>query len=219
MPEDTQSVDAEAGSETDKTVLESEYKSLQRKLGRRDSKVIALERTTAQNTASLARIEEMLANSLHLINATDDERGEKVPKLLSTMSTRRTQDISTAQTEAEISQVLDLADTDWDDDRLTEARLLREERDRTGNATLDAEILRRAREALQPAQSTTSEEAIKEIVSAAILKDRQDHGRVDTGQSVSTGKVSVKDLTSLNPRIGIKAMKEANEKALDSLGI
>jgi hypothetical protein len=208
----------EQDDETLKTYTESEYKSLQRKLNRRDAKAKGAEKDRAEMHSTIERLEELAANTLHALTLDDEARSELARRTLRDMSVRRPQDISAAQVGADVSQLLDEADTDWTDERLNEVRTLHDEVERTGDATMGAELVRKTREALLPAASSTSAEDIQRIVQEAILKDRQDHGRVDTGSSTSSNEhVRLADLRNLDPRkSSVKDMAEQAAQALDT---
>ena len=217
-PDDTQA----AGGESDQTISMAEHKKLQRTLARRDAKVKALEQSIAENRSTGERQEELLANVIHMFTLDDDARTQRAAELLPNMKARREYDMSSAQVKAELSRLTDGADTDLDtDERLREARGLIEEMTRTGNSALGQEAIRRAQEALEEKGGEASTTDIESVVQAAILKDRQEHGRVDTGQSTAhvAGSVTRQALAPLNPRSGLAAMRETTEKALEQLGL
>ena len=223
MPDDIISDDTQGtGGDSDQTISMAEHKKLQRTLARRDAKVKTLEQSIAENRSTGERQEELLANVIHMFTLDDDARTQRAAELLPNMEARREYDMSSAQVKAELSRLTDGADVDLDtDERLREARNLIEEMARTGNPALGQEALRRAQEALEEKGGDASTADIESVVRAAILKDRQEHGRVDTGQSTAhvAGNVTRQDLASLNPKSGLAAMRETTEKALEQLGL
>ena len=78
-----------------------------------------------------------------------------------------------------------------------------------------SEVRRLTQEALSSSSTTDTDARIQE----AILKDRQEHGRVDTGSSVGGGqRYTRQDVENLDPiALGVKGMREELEKVYDQM--
>jgi hypothetical protein len=218
MADSDETGDASAGGEPE-TIAMEEYKKLQRKLSRQGSTIKTQGRDGLETKAALGRVEELLANLIDMQSMDDVSRSERIGILLPTMAARRKSEMTSAQVESELGQLSDSHDINWQtDERLGETRTLLDEMSRTGNTELGQTALRKAQEILSPPDATLKTEDIEKLVQEAVLKDRQDHGRVDTNTTVSSGgKVKISDLESLDPRNGLDNMRETLNKALDQM--
>jgi hypothetical protein len=218
MADSDETGDASAGGEPE-TIAMDEYKKLQRKLSRQGSTIKSQGRDALETKSALSRVEELLANLVDMQSMDDVSRSERAGILLPTMAARRKSEMTSAQVESELSQLSDSHDINWQtDERLGETRTLLDEMSRTGNTALGQEALRKAQEILSPPDAALKTEDIEKLVQEAVLKDRQDHGRVDTNTTVSSGgKVKVSDIESLDPRNGLDNMRETLNKALDQM--
>ena len=112
--------------------------------------------------------------------------------------------------------MLDDNEADWtSDDRLSEARRLLEEVNRTGDVTRLSEVRRLTQEALTGEEDRNVDTRIQD----AILKDRQEHGRVDTGSSVGGGqRFTRQDVADLDPiKLGVRGMRDVLDKVYDQM--
>jgi len=128
---------------------------------------------------------------------------------------QRRNDTNAAQFEAELNSLLETHEVDWNDERLVDARSLLDEVNQSGDLTRLSEVRRLTQEALTTNLPGNTDERIQE----AILKDRQDHGRVDTGTSVGGGqRFTRQDVANLDPiKLGAKGMREELDKVYDQM--
>ena len=207
-------VDTQSGSDTD---WEGEYKKLQRKLNRQQNKSRDNAQRMAEIEAGQRRAEQLLDAVLEAATSGDDDLTAKALATRRELESQRSSDTTAAQFEAELNQILDDNETDWgSDDRLTEARRLLEEVNRTGDMTRLSEVRRLTQEALSSSEETGD---IDNRIQDAILKDRQDHGRVDTGTSVGGGqRFTRNDVANLDPiKLGVRGMREVLDKVYDQM--
>jgi len=207
-------VDTQQGSDTD---WEGEYKKLQRKLNRQQNKSRDNAQRMAEIEAGQRRTEQLLDAVLDAATSGDDDLTAKALATRRELESQRSSDTTAAQFEAELNQILDDNETDWgSDDRLTEARRLLEEVNRTGDMTRLSEVRRLTQEALSSSEETGD---IDNRIQDAILKDRQDHGRLDTGTSVGGGqRFTRNDVANLDPiKLGVRGMREVLDKVYDQM--
>jgi len=207
-------VDTQNGSDTD---WEGEYKKLQRKLNRQQNKSRDNAQRMAEIEAGQRRTEQLLDAVLDAATSGDDDLTAKALATRRELESQRSSDTTAAQFEAELNQILDDNETDWkSDDRLSEARRLLEEVNRTGDISRLSEVKRLTQEALSSSEETGD---IDNRIQDAILKDRQDHGRVDTGTSVGGGqRFTRNDVANLDPiKLGVRGMREVLDKVYDQM--
>jgi hypothetical protein len=207
-------VDTQSGSDTD---WEGEYKKLQRKLNRQQNKSRDNAQRMAEIEAGQRRAEQLLDAVLEAATSGDDDLTAKALTMRRELESQKGSDTTAAQFEAELNQLLDDNETDWrSDDRLTEARKLLEEVNRTGDLSRLSEVRRLTQEALGSSEETGD---IDNRIQDAILKDRQDHGRVDTGTSVGGGqRFTRKDVADLDPiKLGVSGMRSVLDKVYDQM--
>ena len=207
-------VDTQSGSDTD---WEGEYKKLQRKLNRQQNKSRDSSQRMAEIEAGQRRAEQLLDAVLEAATSGDDDLTAKALTMRRELESQKGSDTTAAQFEAELNQLLDDNETDWrSDDRLTEARKLLEEVNRTGDMTRLSEVRRLTQEALGSSEGTGD---VDNRIQDAILKDRQDHGRVDTGTSVGGGqRFTRKDVADLDPiKLGVIGMREVLDQVYDQM--
>ena len=207
-------VDTQNGSDTD---WEGEYKKLQRKLNRQQNKSRDNAQRMAEIESGQRRTEQLLDAVLDAATSGDDDLTAKALATRRELESQRSSDTTAAQFEAELNQILDDNETDWkSDDRLSEARRLLEEVNRTGDLSRLSEVRRLTQEALGSSEETGD---IDNRIQDAILKDRQDHGRVDTGTSVGGGRRFTRnDVANLDPiKLGVKGMREVLDKVYDQM--
>jgi len=212
---DEETVDTQGGSDTD---WEKEYKQLQRKYNRN----LAKNKDTGVRIAELElgqkRAEQMLEALLETTSSFGDEAlAERTKETMRGLQDQRRNDTTAAQFEAELNNILDEFDVDWStDDRLDGARKLLDEVNQSGDLYRLSEVRRLTQEALT---STSPSETTESQIQEAILKDRQEHGRVDTGSSVGGGqRFTREDVANLDPiKLGVKGMREELEKVYDQM--
>ena len=206
-------VDTQDGSETN---WEGEYKKLQRKLNRQQNKTRDSSQRMAEIEAGQRRAEQLLEAVLEAATSGDDDLMAKASSIRRELESQKSSDSTAAQFEAELNQMLDDNEADWtSDDRLSEARRLLEEVNRTGDVTRLSEVRRLTQEALTGEEEGNVDTRIQD----AILKDRQEHGRVDTGSSVGGGqRYTRQDVENLDPiKLGVRGMREELEKVYDQM--
>ena len=207
-------VDTQDGSDTD---WEGEYKKLQRKMNRQQNKSRDNAQRMAEIEAGQRRAEQLLDAVLEAATSGDDDLTAKATSIRRELASQKGSDSTAAQFEAELNQILDDNETDWrSDDRLTDARKLLEEVNRTGDLSRLSEVRRLTQEALGSSEETGD---IDNRIQDAILKDRQDHGRVDTGTSVGGGqRFTRNDVANLDPiKLGVSGMREVLDKVYDQM--
>ena len=207
-------VDTQNGSDTD---WEGEYKKLQRKLNRQQNKSRDNAQRMAEIESGQRRAEQLLDAVLEAATSGDDDLTAKALTMRRELESQKGSDTTAAQFEAELNQLLDDNETDWrSDDRLTEARKLLEEVNRTGDLSRLSEVRRLTQEALGSSEGTGD---IDNRIQDAVLKDRQDHGRVDTGTSVGGGqRFTRQNVAELDPiKLGVKGMREVLDKVYDQM--
>jgi len=207
-------VDTQSGSDTD---WEGEYKKLQRKLNRQQNKSRDNAQRMAEIEAGQRRAEQLLDAVLEAATSGDDDLTAKALAMRRELESQKGSDSTAARFESELNQYLDDNDADWgSDDRLSEARRLLEEVNRTGDISRLSEVKRLTQEALSSSEETGD---IDNRIQDAILKDRQDHGRVDTGTSVGGGqRFTRNDVANLDPiKLGVRGMREVLDKVYDQM--
>ena len=207
-------VDTQSGSDTD---WEGEYKKLQRKLNRQQNKSRDNAQRMAEIEAGQRRAEQLLDAVLEAATSGDDDLTAKALAMRRELESQKGSDSTAARFEAELNQILDDNETDWkSDDRLSEARRLLEEVNSTGDLSRLSEVRRLTQEALGSSEETGD---IDNRIQDAILKDRQDHGRVDTGTSVGGGqRLTRNDVANLDPiKLGVSGMREVLDKVYDQM--
>ena len=207
-------VDTQQGSDTD---WEGEYKKLQRKLNRQQNKSKDTTQRMAEIESGQRRTEQLLEAVLEAATSGDENLTAKALSIRQELESQRSSDSTAAQFEAELNQILDDNETDWkSDDRLSEARRLLEEVNRTGDLSRLCEVRRLTQEALY---SSEGNENIDNRIQDAILKDSQDHGRVDTGTSVGGGqRFTRNDVANLDPiKLGVSGRREVLDKVYDQM--
>ena len=207
-------VDTQYGSDTN---WEGEYKKLQRKMNRQQNKSRDNAQRMAEIEAGQRRAEQLLDAVLEAATSGDDDLTAKATSIRRELASQKGSDSTAAQFEAELNQILDDNETDWkSDDRLTEARRLLEEVNSTGDLSRLSEVRRLTQEALNPSEGNGD---IDNRIQDAILKDRQDHGRVDTGTSVGGGqRFTRQDVADLDPiKLGVGGMRDVLDKVYDQM--
>jgi hypothetical protein len=205
-------VDTQRGSDTD---WEGEYKKLQRKLNRQQNKSRDGTQRMAELESGQRRTEQLLEAVLEAATLGNDDLTTKALAVRRELESQRSNDSTAARFEGELNQFLDENDTDWgSDERLAEARKVLEEVNRTGDVSRLSEVKRLTQEAL-----TTNSGDEDSRIQDAILKDRQAHGRVDTGTSVGGGqRFTRQDVAELDPmKLGVRGMREVLDKVYDQM--
>jgi len=212
---DEETVDTPQGSETD---WEGEYKQLQRKYNRNLTKGKDTGLRIAELEAGQKRAEQLLESLLQTTSSFGDENTEeRTRNTLRELNDQRRNDTTAAQFEAELNGLLDEFDVDWSsDERLTNARRMLAEVNQSGDLSRLSEVRQLTQEALAPAPNNEDTDS---RIQEAILKDRQEHGRVDTGSSVGGGqRLTRQDVANLDPiKLGVKGMREELEKVYDQM--
>jgi len=210
---DEETVDTPQGSDTD---WEGEYKKLQRKLNRNLTKSKDTGLRIAELESGQRRAEQLLENLLETTTSFGDaSMQEQARTTMREFQDQRRNDTSAAQFEAELNSLLDTHEVEWNDERFGDARRLLDEVNQSGDLTRLSEVRRLTQEALTTTESGNTDTRIQE----AILKDRQEHGRVDTGSSVGGGqRLTRQDVANLDPiKLGVKGMREELEKVYDQM--
>ena len=212
---DEETVDTQSGSDTD---WEKEYKQLQRKYNRNLTKAKDTGVRIAELELGQKRAEQMLEALLETTSSFGDESlAERTKETMRELQDQRRNDSTAAQFEAELNGILDEFDVDWDsDNRLDSARRLLDEVNQSGDLYRLSEVRRLTQEALT---SNSPSESSESQIQQAILKDRQEHGRVDTGASVGGGqRYTRQDVENLDPiKLGVRGMREELEKVYDQM--
>jgi hypothetical protein len=210
---DEETVDTLQGSDID---WEGEYKKLQRKLNRNLTKSKDTGLRIAELEAGQRRAEQLLGTLLEATTSFGDaSMQEQARTTMREFQDQRRNDTNAAQFEAELNSLLETHEVDWNDERLVDARSLLDEVNQSGDLTRLSEVRRLTQEALTTNLPGNTDERIQE----AILKDRQDHGRVDTGTSVGGGqRFTRQDVANLDPiKLGAKGMREELDKVYDQM--
>jgi hypothetical protein len=210
---DEETVDTPQGSDTD---WEGEYKKLQRKLNRNLSKSKDTGLRIAELEAGQRRSEQLLEALLETTTSFGDaSMQERARETMREFHDQRRNDSNAAQFEAELNSLLDTNEVEWSDERFADARRLLDEVNESGDLTRLSEVRRLTQEALTTTESGNIDARIQE----AILKDRQEHGRVDTGTSVGGGqRFTRQDVANLDPiKLGVRGMREELEKVYDQM--
>tara|TARA_R110002020_G_scaffold295333_2_gene511012 strand:+ start:478 stop:1119 length:642 start_codon:yes stop_codon:yes gene_type:complete len=209
---DEETVDTPTGSDTD---WEKEYKQLQRKFNRNLTKSKESSLRLAELEAGMKRSEQLMQTLLETTSSFGDEDvRERARTTLRDFDDQRRNDSTAARFEADMSSLLDENDANWDDERLAGARRLLDEVNQTGDLTRLSEVSRLTHEALASGTNDTDSR-----IQEAILKDRQEHGRVDTGSSVGGGqRLTRQDVANLDPiKLGVRGMREELAKVYDQM--
>lgn len=212
MPEDTK-------VEEERTVPEADYKKLQRKLNKVNTKVREMETQIADLSTAAPRVESMLEGLATLLGG-DEQLKPSADALIKRNVDQRGTDSSATQSSARLEQIIEDADEEWLDTKFDPARQVLEEINKSGDQNRVHEVERLIREAISPEAGDVSAQ-IEAAVSKALLEDKQGRTRVDNERSLATEGVKVRysDLASLNPKEGVTAMKEKVKQALDQMGI
>ena len=209
---DEETVDTPTGSDTD---WEKEYKQLQRKFNRNLTKSKESSLRLAELEAGMKRSEQLMQTLLETTSSFGDEDvRERARTTLRDFDDQRRNDSTAARFEADMSSLLDENDANWDDERLAGARRLLDEVNQTGDLNRLTEVSRLTHEALASGTNDTDSR-----IQEAILKDRQEHGRVDTGSSVGGGqRLTRQDVANLDPiKLGVRGMREELAKVYDQM--
>jgi hypothetical protein len=206
-----ETMDTPTGSDID---WEQNYKQLQRKYNRQQAKTREATQKMAELESGQRRIEQLLDTVLDAATMGDEQLSGKARELRGELNSQRTNDKAAAQFEYELNEVLEENDTDWQDDRLSDARRLLDDINSTGDLSRLHEVRRLTQDAFQ-GPGTDVDTKIQE----AILKDRQEHGRVDTGTSVGGGqRYTRKDVADLDPiQLGVSGMRDVLDKVYDQM--
>ena len=212
---DEETVDTPQGRDAD---WEGEYKKLQRKFNRNLTKAKDTGVRIAELEAGQKRAEGLLQSLLETTSSFGDESVvERTRETMRGLEDQRRNDTTAAQFEGELNSLLDEYDVDWSsDDRLDGARRLLEEVNQSGDLSRLSEVRQLTQEALAP---NSFNEPTESQIQEAILKDRQEHGRVDTGSSVGGGqRFTRQDVANLDPiKLGVKGMREELDKVYDQM--
>ena len=210
-----ETVDTQGGSDTD---WEGEYKKLQRKFNRNLTKARDTGVRIAELESGQKRAEVLLQTLLETTGSFGDESVlERTREAVRGLDDQRKNDTTAAQFEGELNNMLDEFDVDWTtDERLEGARRLLDEVNQSGDIYRLSEVKRLTQEALA---SSPGGEITDDKIQEAILKDRQEHGRVDTGSSVGGGqRFTRNDVANLDPiKLGVSGMREVLDKVYDQM--
>lgn len=198
MPDNEETQDWEAQYKK----LQSKYNRLQTRANSNSREVSELRATTASNGTMLKRLLD----------------GEGDTEFKQSIADQEARDIATGKAEIEVASILDDVDVDFDTDpRLSDARRLVVEIQETGNLALVDQV-KTAIAAIGDAAEVVNDDDVQARIDTAVLEDRKEHGRVDTGRTTAPNiPVSIGDLRNLDPRKGAATMKEQVEKSLDQM--
>lgn len=193
---------------------ETEYKKLQRKEARKQSRINDLTTQVAEQRATSARIETMIER---LLDPTEDAEFQQQ------LVKQREVDTTAARLTSEVEALLDDKDLNFQTDpRLAEARRIYEEINRTGNMAL-ADAMKQSINAITgtgDADKDSPPGDVQQQIADAIATDRKERARVDGGQTTAPNPQSVSrsDLRNLDPsQMTATEMKELTKKALDQM--
>ena len=208
---DEETMDTLSGSDVD---WEQNYKQLQRKYNRQQTKTREATQRMAELESGQRRIEQLLDTVLDAATMGDEQLSGRARELRGELDSQRSNDKTAAQFEYELNTMLEDNDTDWQDERLVEARRLLDDINSTGDLNRLHEVKRLTQDAFQD-QGADVDTKIQD----AILRDRQEHGRVDTGSSVGGGqRFTRQDVAGLDPiKLGVKGMREVLDKVYDQM--
>ena len=210
-------VDNDAG---DEVISLTEYKKLQRKTSRQATRNRELGQRVAEAEATSKRIETLLETVLtHSVHPGDVEGTAVVAEAQRGLAAQRALDTTAVQLETRLNDMLDEADVDWDDERLTEARRLLAVVNDTGNLSMGPAVERAVTEALSPSAPTSDD--LRTMIDEAVRRDRQESGRVDVQQGTSSGgKYTRNDVKALDiKQLGVRGFREKLNEAYDQMGI
>lgn len=198
---------AEAQSRTAEE-WETEYKKLQRKLNRKDSRVNNLTTQVAELRAQGNRIEQITERLID---------GEEDTEFRTNLTKQRETDATTARVTAEVESLLDDTDIDFKTDpRAAEARRILEEINRTGNMGL-VDSLKQSIKGISDEPSEPSTKTVEEQIADAVTADRKERARVDGGQTTAPNPQSISrsDLGKMDLSThSLDEIKEVTQKAL-----
>ena len=203
----------------DEVVSLTEYKKLQRKTSRQATRNRELGQRVAEAEATSKRIETLLETVLaRSVHPEDVEGTAVVAEAQRGLAAQRALDTTAVQLETRLNEMLDEADIDWDDERLTEARRLLAVVNDTGNLSMGPAVERAVTEALSP---TPTPADLRTMIDEAVRRDRQESGRVDVQQGTSSGgKYTRNDLKTLDiKQLGVRGFREKLNEAYDQMGI
>ena len=208
---DEETMDTLSGSDVD---WEQNYKQLQRKYNRQQTKTREATQWMAELESGQRRIEQLLDTVLDAATMGDEQLSGRARELRGELDSQRSNDKTAAQFEYELNAMLDDNDTDWQDERLVEARRLLDDINSTGDLNRLHEVKRLTQDAFQD-QGADVDTKIQD----AILRDRQEHGRVDTGSSVGGGqRFTRQDVADLDPiKLGGRGMRDVLDKVYDQM--
>ena len=208
---DEETMDTLSGSDVD---WEQNYKQLQRKYNRQQTKTREATQRMAELEAGQRRIEQLLDTVLDAATMGDEQLSGRARELRGELDSQRSNDKTAAQFEYELNTMLEDNDTDWQDERLVEARRLLDDINSTGDLNRLHEVKRLTQDAFQD-QGTDVDTKMQD----ANLKDRQEHGRVDTGSSVGGGqRFTRQDVADLDPiKLGVRGMRDVLDKVYDQM--
>ena len=199
------------------TVPASEYKKLQRKYDRRNMSARKSEERIEGLESGVSRLEHLIEGLTTLVAATDDGLKPVATDLLAKNTSRRASDTTSSQLQARLNQLVEDADESWDDKKFDSARRILTEINTSGDLTRAGEFESAVRAAISP--PVTTDEVVAAAVAKALLEVKKDSAKVDTGTTtvIASGKVRLADVANLDPRKGVKAMRETMKAALDQM--
>jgi hypothetical protein len=210
MPDTDQAADADS-----ETISLSEYKKLQRTNNRLKAKGTKTEEQVESILSTLARIEAFQEGLATIIGADDDLR-PIANQLVSENNVRRKADLTSDQLHVRLSQTLDEAEADWDDERFDSARKLYSTINETGDLSRAAELEDLVRRVIGGSEEDEIDERVRVAVEEQMSHAREG-SRVDTGSTTATsGRIGKRDL-AYNPRNGIEGLRENLTKAMDQI--
>ena len=200
------------------TVPMAEHKALQRKLTKAQSRAVDAIKRAESLEAGQSRMQDTLTGMMEIITEGDADAGAKVKALINTTEARKSADTSAATLTARLDGIVEDSDNVWEDSKFDAARAVVEEIEKSGDLSHGYEAERLIKDAIESTSTDDDsfEDRVEKAAAEAVLKDRQELGRVDTKDSASTStRVTYADVGNLNPKAGKKANKESMDAALD----
>ena len=161
---DEETMDTLSGSDVD---WEQNYKQLQRKYNRQQTKTREATQRMAELESGQRRIEQLLDTVLDAATMGDEQLSGRARELRGELDSQRSNDKTAAQFEYELNTMLEDNDTDWQDERLVEARRLLDDINSTGDLNRLHEVKRLTQDAFQDQGADVATK-----IQDAILRDR-----------------------------------------------
>lgn len=177
MPTDSRTDNVSTETVQDKTIPFGEYQNLQRKFERERQARIKAERQLAERSVDnpSTRTEDVLTEVLGVLPKAVPDAAERLAEVGAKFKTRREREKFAAQRYAEITELVEANDLDWEhDERFTKAR------EQWDSGQLD-EAIRSVRQVIDDGKKVD----VDALVEAKVSQKLKELGRVDTGTSTA----------------------------------